>query len=107
VVIVNKLDLPIDADGAEDAPGDRIEKGFGQFPIIPGGDSGGIVRLGGGPQRAVSDPVFQQAADAGFRLVDDCSVQVQALGGVGLNLPSWRFINRSGARKVIRRKRSS
>jgi hypothetical protein len=34
VVIVDKLDLPIDANGTEDTPGDRIEKGFGQFPII-------------------------------------------------------------------------
>jgi hypothetical protein len=51
-VIVNEFDLPIHADGAENAAGDRIEKGFGQFPVIPGGDSGGIVRLGGGPQRA-------------------------------------------------------
>jgi hypothetical protein len=34
VVLVDKLDLPIDANGTEDTPGDRIEKGFGQFPII-------------------------------------------------------------------------
>ena len=41
---------------------------------VPAGDSGGIVCFGGAIYLVLGEAVFQQAANSGFSLVDECCI---------------------------------
>ncbi len=71
------------ADGGEDAAGDGVEEGFGQFPIIAGED---VVRVDGfhaGPDQFVMQAVGQQAMNFAHNLVGNGFIEEEALFGIG------------------------
>ena len=79
------LDCRIDADGAEHPAGHRVEEGLRQLGIRAGRREAGVLRLHGGPDRPLHDPVFQDVVDVGHRRVDMGLVERQPLRRVGLS----------------------
>jgi hypothetical protein len=79
---VDELDVRVDTEGREDAPGDRVEERFRELGVLPAGDQPGVDGLGPRPDDGVRDPFGENGPNVPLDVVDDRAVEVKPLGRV-------------------------
>ena len=79
-----ELDVRIDADRAEQAPGDRAEESLQELRVGVGGDAARVVRLDLVPERGVERRLAEAPPDFRDGLVDHRRIELEPLDDVGL-----------------------
>jgi hypothetical protein len=83
---VYKFNIDINPNGFKDSSGNRVEKGFSQFPVVISGYHFGVCRFDLPPNLLILRAAHKKVFYAAFNLIDDLPVQAQSRGGIALHV---------------------